>query len=102
VTRDDVGDDGAGGDRRAAGQAEESVEELVEPSVDLRTAQEQEAVSSSEDSVGAVGAADDELDELAEPVTDLRTAQEQERQATDGDVDGRAADADRAEGECDE
>jgi hypothetical protein len=102
VTRDDVGDDGAGGDRRAAGQDEESVDELVEPSVDLRTAQEKEAASDSEDSVGTAGAADDELDELAEPVTDLRTVQEQERQATDADVDGHAADADQEEGECDE
>jgi hypothetical protein len=101
LTRDDVGDDGAGGDRRAAEQDEESVDDLVEPSVDLRTAQEKEAASDSEDSGGTADTAGEELDELAEPVTDLQTVQEQE--AADVAADARTDEADRdVEGECDE
>jgi hypothetical protein len=70
---------------------EEALDELVEPTSEMRTAQDDEqaaiddaAANGSDEGAGATGSASDELDELAEPVTDLRTAQEREVDGEDG------------------
>lgn len=72
-------------------------DELVEPSVDLRTAQERERAEPSDDASDEATPspsgelepdARDGLDELVDPSTELRTAQEQEQQVADDDAGG--------------
>jgi hypothetical protein len=70
---------------------QEELDELVEPTHETRTAQEDEqaavddaAANGSDEDAGATGSAGDELDELAEPVTEFRTAQEREVDGEDG------------------
>jgi hypothetical protein len=67
---------------------EEALDELVDPTSEMRTAQEEDeqaavdaAAAGSDEAVGVTGSA---RDELAEPVTDLRTAQEREVDGEDG------------------
>ncbi|NIC00952.1 hypothetical protein [Halobacterium sp. R2-5] len=69
------------------------LDELVEPSVDVGTGQDDEqaavddaAAGGSDEAGGTTGLASDELDELAEPVMELRTVQE--LQAVDEAGDG--------------
>jgi hypothetical protein len=73
---------------------EEALDELVEPSSEMRTAQEDEqaavdaaAASGSDGAEGATESANDGLDELVEPVTEFRTAQEREAADQGGDGD---------------
>jgi hypothetical protein len=72
------------------------LDELVEPSVDLRTAQERERAEPANDAGGEVRSsrgdelesdARDGVDELVGPSSELRTAQEQE-QEIDEDAGG--------------
>lgn len=72
------------------------LDELVEPSVDLRTVQERERAEPANDAAGGEATssrggelesdARDGVDELVDPSTELRTAQEQE--AANGDAGG--------------
>jgi len=77
---------------------EEELDALVEPTTDLRTAQEQAAAETDSDE-SATGDADEEpeseLDELLEPSTDLRTAQEREaaEPGSGGDDDSDGVDS---------
>jgi hypothetical protein len=72
---------------------EEALDELVEPTSEMRTAQDDEqaaiddAGGGSGEDAGVTGSASDELDELAEPVTELRTVQEREAADESGDGD---------------
>ena len=73
---------------------EEELDELVEPTSEMWTAQEDEqaavddaAGGGSGGDAGVTGSAGDGLDELVEPVTELRTVQEREASDAGGDGD---------------
>jgi hypothetical protein len=74
---------------------QEELDELVEPTRAIRTAQEDDeqaavddaAASGSDEDAGSAESASDGLDELAEPVTELRTVQELEAADEGGDGD---------------
>ncbi|MGB9966453.1 hypothetical protein [Halobacterium hubeiense] len=72
---------------------EEELDELVEPTSEMRTAQDDEqaamgdATGRSDDDADVGGSASGGLDALAEPVTEFRTAQEREAADEDGGND---------------
>jgi hypothetical protein len=90
---DDSRKDDSGAETDDAG-----LDELVEPSVELRTAQERERAKPANDAAGGEATSNrgdqpesdarDGVDELVDPSTELRTAQEQEQQAAGDDAGG--------------